>query len=140
MKKKLVVSLVLLLTALLALSSCANMPQASDPLDGTTWVLVAYRKTSPLEGTTITAEFAEGEVRGSGGCNSYFGSYTIEGQQLTIDGLGWTEMACLNPDGVMEQEQEIMRYISTSEAFEIEDGRLSIQVGGHETLTFDPLE
>lgn len=126
--------------AALFLTACAQASTADDPLSGTEWELMAYRKTSPIEGTTITASFEDGEIRGSGGCNSYFGSYAIDGNSLSIEGLAWTEMACLNPDGVMQQEQEIMGYLSASEQFELQDGRLIIEVGGHETLTFEPLE
>jgi len=131
---------VFLTVATLILTACAQASPADDLLTGTEWELVAYRKTSPIAGTTITASFEDGEIRGSGGCNSYFGSYSIDGNGLTIEGLAWTEMACLNPEGVMQQEQEIMGYLSASEQFEFEDGRLIIQVGGHETLTFEPVE
>jgi len=139
MKKKMIVAGLLLASALL-LTACAGAASSADPLNGSSWVLFAYRKTSPIPGTTITASFEEGEIRGSGGCNSYFGSYSIEGSTLTIEGLGWTEMACLNPDGVMDQEQVVLGYLGDAETFELEDGRLIIHVGGNETLTFEPAE
>ena len=44
--------------------------QKADPLRGSTWELFAYRKTRPIEGTLITAEFRDGQVRGTGGCNT----------------------------------------------------------------------
>lgn len=139
MNKWMTVAGLLLATALL-LTACAGAVPSADPLNGSAWVLFAYRKTSPIPGTTITAAFEDGEIRGSGGCNSYFGSYSIEGSTLTIDGLGWTEMACLNPDGVMDQEQVVLGYLGDAETFELEDGRLIIHIGGNETLTFEAAE
>ncbi|MBN2556225.1 MAG: META domain-containing protein [Anaerolineales bacterium] len=122
-----------------SLAACAGPAPSADPVEGE-WTLFAYRKTSPIEGTTITARFENGEVSGSGGCNSYFGSYVLDGVQLTIEGLAWTEMACLNPEGVMEQEQMVLGYLSNAESFELDNGRLIIHVGGQETLTFEPAE
>jgi len=131
--------LMLCIFAATSLAACASPAPSLNPLEGD-WTLFAYRKTSPIEGTTITARFENGEVHGSGGCNSYFGAYVLDGAQLTIEGLGWTEMACMNPEGVMEQEQTVLGYLSDAESFEVDTGRLIIHVGGQETLTFEPTE
>ena len=45
---------------------------------------------------------ADSTVSGSGGCNRYFGSYTVDGASLTIGQLGSTEMACQGPGSEIE--------------------------------------
>jgi heat shock protein HslJ len=98
----------------LALAACGPIGNGQEEpirLDGTSWVLVALNGDSPLEGTTITAEFAEGEISGSSGCNSYFGSYTLNGNGLEFGMMGMTEMACMEPQGVMEQESAYLETL-----------------------------
>ncbi|NJL34184.1 MAG: META domain-containing protein [Chloroflexaceae bacterium] len=64
----------------------------------TTWELERMGGESLIAGTEITLEFVEaGELGGSGGCNSYFGSYAGTDSDLSISGVGSTEMACMEP-------------------------------------------
>jgi heat shock protein HslJ len=111
--------------------------QKADPLGGSTWELFSYRKTRPIEGTLITAEFQDGQIRGTGGCNTYSGSYQIDGSQIKFEAIGWTAMACLDPDGVMEQETLVMDFLMNAERYELEEGRLNIYRTDGEALTFD---
>ena len=63
--------------ALLTIAGCQSFEGSrTSTLDGSGWELYAYRKTKPIVGTTITANFSDGEIRGTAGCNSYSGSYT----------------------------------------------------------------
>jgi len=124
--------------ALLTTAGCQSVDGSRTPtLDGSSWELYTYRKTKPIEGTTITAAFADGEIRGTAGCNSYFGSYTTNGARIEFGGLGWTAMACLDPPGVMEQETLVMDFFIKAERFELEDDRLTIYRADGEALTFD---
>ena len=66
MMKTYLVSLAFLLIVLMA---CSAFPAANEPLEGTNWELYAYRKTRPIEGTTLTIVFEDGQIRGSAGCN-----------------------------------------------------------------------
>jgi len=88
----------------------------------------------------MTANFKEREISGSASCNHYFGSYKIKGDQIAIDGLGWTEMACLDPEGIMEQEQVIMKILSGAETISLQDNLLNIRSKSGEILLFAPLE
>lgn len=126
--------------ALLTTAGCQSVEGSKTPtLDGSNWELFAYGKTEPILGTTITANFSDGEIRGTAGCNSYFGSYTTDGMGIEFGELGWTAMACLNPPGVMEQETLVMEFFMNAERFELEDGRLYIYRTDGEALTFDRL-
>ena len=124
---------------ILPLVACsAADPAASDPLHGTSWVLVAYRKTRPIPGTTITAAFEDGQVRGSAGCNSYSASYQVSGDTIAVGEIAITEMACLEPEGVMEQETISMEVMRDAQTFRLIDGQLQIFGSDGEALTFVP--
>jgi len=92
-----------------------------------------------LEGTEITATFrsAEGQVEGSAGCNSYFGGYEIDKNKLSIPMMAYTEMACLEPEGVMEQEDKYLRILPDVDSYEISGGKLRM-VAGAKALIITP--
>ena len=81
MMKTKIVSLAFLL---IMLTACSAFPSAADPLDGTSWELYAYRKSRPVEGTTLTIKFEDGQVSGSAGCNSFGGSYQVNGEKIAF--------------------------------------------------------
>ena len=86
----------LLMIILPILVACANESSTpDDPLAGTNWNLVFYRKSSLIEGTSITAHFENGEINGSAGCNSYFGAYHLEEENISFGQIGVTEMYCM---------------------------------------------
>jgi heat shock protein HslJ len=124
---------------LLLVGACALIPGSNvDPLEGTSWVLETYGKSRPIPGTTITATFEEGNVRGSAGCNTYQGAYVIDGERIEFSEVAWTLMACQDPEGVMEQEQRVMRIMGGVERFQLADGKLVLQRADHEMLIFVP--
>lgn len=137
MNRKHILLLSLLGVFALLLSGCGLL--GNDPLDGTAWVLVSYDKNQPIEGTTLTVEFAEGRISGSSGCNSYGGEYEVKGDNLTVGEVAWTLMACMDPEGVMEQEQRFMELLVGAETFTVSEDRLEITAeDGRSTLVFEP--
>jgi heat shock protein HslJ len=135
--------IVLAVLVALALSGCA-FGQFGLPLEGTPWVLQAYGPPDDLQdvlqGTRITALFdaASHQVSGSAGCNTYAGSYLARGTALRIGRLAWTEMACLRPQGVMEQEQRYLRLLGAAEGYQIQPLQLRIHCQGDQVLLFRP--
>ena len=126
-----------LLTAIALLSACAGvLPGSGDPLDGTSWILKMYGGASLIPGTEITLAFEEGQVRGSSGCNTYGGSYQVDGDKITMSDLFMTEMACLDPAGVMDQELEYLELLRDAQAFQVDEGELVIEAAGDEVLIF----
>ena len=85
------------------LVGCIALP-TTDPLDGTSWELYAYRKSHPIQGSTLTVSFEGGQIHGSSGCNSYGGSYEVDGGKIAVGKIFATLMACSEPEGLMEQE------------------------------------
>ncbi len=131
MSRKLVLGMLMML-ALTALLAACGRPGASAGLEGTQWVLQSLNGRSPLGGAQITLAFEEGQARGSAGCNSYGGAYTVRGEDgLTFSDLYNTEMACLEPAGIMEQEAEYLDTLRAATGFRVSDAELQIlSVGG----------
>ncbi len=113
----------------------------SGGLEDITWILESYGEQGDLqavlEGTEITAIFdsAEGQVTGSAGCNSYFADYEASGNKLSFTSLFWTEIGCVAPEGIMEQENYYLKTLSAAESYKIEDGKLQI-TSGNQVLIF----
>jgi heat shock protein HslJ len=127
----------LLLSSIIGLVACGSGASIED----TIWELESYGERGNLQtviqDTEITIEFksAEGEIAGSGGCNSYFGGYEINKNELTIiPPIGSTMMAC--PEPIMDQEQEYFKLIETTETFQIQNGKLTISCSGNKILVF----
>ena len=135
MMKRILGMLSLLLIVVLGLIACST-GTGEAMLEDTAWVLESYGEPGNLKAviadTEITAEFASAEetVKGSAGCNSYFGSYELKGSQLSIPGpIGVTEMYCMEPKGVMDQEQEYLAVLQLAESYEIDGDELQINCG-----------
>ena len=133
----------LLVILLVACSGSANpSTSAGDAaLADTTWKLFAIDKRKPVEAPKeITLSFSDGPVSGNSGCNSFGGSYTVKGDKIQFSQLASTMMACMQPEGIMEQEQVILQYLNQAEIYRFEDGKLVLVVSGQETLTYEPIK
>jgi len=136
--KKLTIFLFMACTVLTVVA-CGTSGSA---LERNEWSLNSYgEQNNPeqvLDGAEITAKFdkSKGEVSGSGGCNTYFASYKIDGNNLSISNLAWTERACLSPEGVMEQEQEFLSLLGNAESFQADDTSLTITCSDGRNLYF----
>ncbi|MEA3439518.1 MAG: META domain-containing protein [Chloroflexota bacterium] len=104
---------------------------ATSPLNGSFWRLDSYRDpegnlVSLLPDTEINAKFNIIEVAGNAGCNSYFGSYTVSKERIYLGIIGSTAMACLEPEGVMDQESNYLKNLAEVDSFQVEDQVLSV--------------
>jgi len=100
-------------------------------LEGPLWQLTMLNDgqdavTSLPEGVVISAQFGDGRVSGSGGCNQYFGDYTVNGGELTVSGIGATKMFCGEPEGVMDQEALFLQALEKAARFEIREQSLTV--------------
>jgi len=138
MKKTLIVIMLLVFTVI-GLATC-RAPDSM--LEDTKWFLRSYGENDNLkaiiEDTEITAIFnsAEGEVSGSGGCNTYFARYEVKGSKLAIFEMAFTEIACVSPEGIMEQEQEFISLLANAQSFQADDTTLTIFCSGGRQLYF----
>jgi len=130
-------TLILAATSLLGLAACAGiLPGSGDPLEGSSWPLMTLGGGALLTGTEITLGFENGQVRGSSGCNTYGGSYEVDGDKITMSDLFMTEMACLDPAGVMDQELEYLELLRDAQAFQVDGAELVIEAASDEVLVF----
>jgi heat shock protein HslJ len=117
-------------------------------LEDTIWVLEKFGDPDNLidilDDTEIIIEFvsAKGTAKGSAGCNSHFSSYEKDGNQLSILGpMVVTAKHCVEPEGVMNQEQEYFKILKIAKTYEIEDEQLHIFGGdifsGDKELIFE---
>jgi heat shock protein HslJ len=119
-------------------------------MEGPTWSLLAFVEPNPAEGlpaphplsrevlsgTEIILILEGGTVRGSAGCNTYGGAYTHDGQALTFADLYNTEMACLDPAGVMDQEQRYLDLLRTVTTAHVYGRQLWLEAGDGRALVF----
>ena len=83
----------------------------------------------------------DGEVSGTAGCNHYFSSYTVNGDKVELGVIGSTEMYCMNPEGVMEQEAAYLKDLGQVDSFEIYGDTLTMfDAEGTRLLTFKVAE
>ena len=155
MKKSLLVllmSMVLLSTAAAAgcTSNVTPSPNATATsttspalqLEGTTWKLTSLEAetgmNNTLPNTTITAQFDDGNVTGSSGCNRYFGSYQVNKTEINIGQVGSTLMFCEDPEGVMTQEVNYVLLLRNVSSYAISDSELVLSDSlGNPQLVFE---
>jgi heat shock protein HslJ len=104
-------------------------------LPGSSWTLADLPEVD-LGATAPSIAFgADGTVSGSAACNTFNGTYTMDGSAITFGPLATTRMAC--PDDVMAVEDAYLDALDGAASWRIGDhGRLVLE--GSTTLTFDP--
>ena len=63
-------------------------------------------------------------VKGNTGCNSFFGSYTLDLYALSFSDIGSTEMACDEP--IMTNENLFLQALRNTGSYSIEDNVLTL--------------
>jgi heat shock protein HslJ len=118
-------------------------PQSSD-LAGTDWTVIGYNNgrggvVSVIIGTELTATFgADGTLTGSAGCNNYSAGYEVDGNNISIGLPISTLMACAEPEGIMEQEQEYLTALGTAATYQISGDRMEMRTAeGSTAVTFE---
>lgn len=114
-----------------------------EPEDAT-WVLdhsVLDGHSEPaLPGTEVTVTFedgviyARGQISGSGGCNNYSAEYSLDGSSLQIEMFEVTEMGCVEPDGIMQQEQNLIEILNATPSYSVEGDELQLSTDDGDTL------
>jgi len=120
-----------------ALSGC-SVPGVRGPLDGTRWRLVGWSISSiHPESVTITAGFANGQISGNSGVNSYSGSYTEgAGRTFSVGSISSTLMA--GPEEAMRAEAAYLTLLEETRSYQRADGTLTLyDAGGNESLIFE---
>ena len=107
-------------------------------LEGPTWVVqemsVDGAMTAPIPETPLFAVFEDGTVAGSSGCNSYNGSYEIDGNSMTIGPLATTRMAC-TPE-LLAQETLYLELLAQVDSYEVNGDELTMTSGDTVLIRF----
>jgi heat shock protein HslJ len=105
-------------------------------IEGVPWRLVAIEGIAVPAVPPMTLEMSSKAVKGSTGCNSYGGSYTLAGAQLSFGQLASTAMACLDQQ-VSAREAAFTRELELIRSFAVVGGQLQLNdESGGARLTF----
>jgi heat shock protein HslJ len=130
--------------ALALLAGGAAAPVAAQStLEGTPWLAVftagtGNRLVPVLLNTEVTATFQGGRVSGSAGCNTYTAGYTLDDPApgaLRISQAAGTQMFCVDPPGVMDQEAAYLAALQRTGRYSIAGNLLLLQSAGGLVLT-----
>ena len=142
MKLRFILVIALLLIPILLLGGCTQTKCKVADWQDISWKLKSYGPSNALQtvvgNASITLQFNsnDNKIAGSGGCNHYFGSYTINNQncELKITGVGATKMACADAS-IMQQEQKYFNLLQAASKIGVKDGELRI-TSGSEVLIY----
>jgi heat shock protein HslJ len=127
------------------------LPDTADAsLEGTAWMLSAFvaekdvegmaaplpMVAEPLPGTQVTSSFEDGIVGGSASCNSYGAPFVVDGSALHVETPEATAMECLDPPGIMEQEQTYLDILEGVATYRIHYSQLWLETADGRALVF----
>jgi heat shock protein HslJ len=131
-------ALAAMVALLTALSGCGGPSASTDSseLDGS-WTLESLGGVSDLTpadpGVTSTLVLEDGQASGSGGVNTFRGSYESPADgELTFSPPASTRMA--GPEVAMAQEAAFLKALEQTKRFELDGDRLVLGNAGNDTL------
>ena len=122
-------------------AAAAAKSVSASPLAGTTWQLASVTQKGanvPVAGEAApdVTFGADGRLSGFGGCNRFFGTYTLSGETLHVGPVGMTKMACFD-HAVGRQEQAFVSAIAGATRVVVEADELVV-VSPTTTLRLKP--
>jgi heat shock protein HslJ len=102
-------------------------PAAAD-LEGRTFVSTAVEGRELVEGSTVSLSFEEGRVAAQAGCNTMSGSFTIDGDELQVEQLAQTQMACDQP--LMDQDTWVAEFLDGDPTITLDGDQLTLVEDG----------
>ena len=126
------------LTAGIALVGCSPAAPATPglTLEQTAWRAVGIETLVPVGGSEPTISFASGRLRGSGGCNTYSGTYALTGGSFDADSITATLREC--EDRVSELERMFLRVLVSADTVTIDTEAGLVLAGPGGTVRFLP--
>ena len=95
-------------------------------LQGTAWVAEDIEGRGVIDMLQSTLEFQEpGQAGGNAGCNRYFGSVSLNGNEVTFGQMGSTRKMCA--PAIMDQEQKFLAALGAARTWEIRNGLLYLR-------------
>ena len=115
----------------------------ADPFHGRVWRLFELQVTPdvapmhPSVPITLEIDTATGQASGKGGCNRYFGGIALAGTQLSVSGIGATQMAC--PPPAMDEEAAYLAALERVTGYAVDGDVLSLTLVGGGRLRYREL-
>ena len=110
----------LMLGALLAFGcTISGIADETTSLVGTSWLAedIDGRGVIDMLQSTLTFE-SDVRVIGMGGCNAFFGTAKLDGENLELGPLGSTRMACA--ESIMDQESHFFAALETARRYRLD--------------------
>ncbi|WP_419785144.1 META domain-containing protein [Pseudodesulfovibrio sp.] len=106
-----------------------NPDAVKNGIVGKKWFCKSIFERDVLGDQPLTIELkADGTVSGSGGCNTFTGTYTLEGDELKFGPLTSTEKACGGATG--EQEFTYLSFLARVSRVEVDGDEMDFFVEG----------
>lgn len=112
--------------ALMATACATTPPVGGGMIAGPEWKLEDLLGGGIIDRSNVTLTLGpDGQASGSGGCNRFFGSWSVKGSALSLGKMGSTMMAC--DPALMNQEGKFLRSLETATTYSLTpDGALVI--------------
>ena len=130
--KRIGLSILLLLSSVSVLlaQERKDLNTGQQVLAGTDWKLVSMGRVgaddTSVTGNPITLKFGnDGRISGSGGCNSFGGTFSVEGDSIKFGQIFSTRRACIDEKG-NKQESAYLAALQSASRFRVTDRQLSI--------------
>ncbi len=127
------------LAAVSAMAGC-GLGSGDAPDVAGEWELVEFSRDGSVQpepaGGRATLTAADGELGGTSFCNSYSGTYRLDGDALTVSGLGGTELGCETE--LMDAEAAYLDALAAVDRADTADGYL-VLAGPDVELRYRPL-
>lgn len=104
--------------AVFLIAALASTPAFAKAQAQGDWILREIEGRPAVADAQTTLQVADGEITGSGGCNSYSGYGEIRHGRVRVGLLAMTKMGCA-PD-ILEQEARFASALPTSARYEID--------------------
>ena len=119
----------------------AQSASTDDALTATSWELSELPSDSgttldAAAGAAATLEFSDGNLSGSTGCNDFSGTYTVDGDSLTIELGPMTQRACTDTALQAQETTIVARLPKTSSYTANEDGLTLSDENGDALLVY----
>lgn len=130
-----------LLTGALSGTTAAAQEEFEITPEGADWTLLTYTlddTVTPVPfGVEATMFMEDGDVSGNSGCNTFFGTYELDGSSISFEGdMGTTLAVCLDPARTVEDAY--MALLAVVDSWSLEETILSLaDASGQVVLTFE---
>lgn len=135
---KIIVSFVILAFFVSGCAAVTSTLKNSVQLYGTPWKLVQMNGNqvvipANVDNATLAISATDNNFGGTGSCNTFFGTYVINGSQISFQNLGSTKMNCDN----MSIEIDYFQALKSVNSYKIVDKSLYLYSGSNAVLVFE---